>query len=140
MKGAEGMTLRSDRQYSSEKAFWLANCNASLGVALKHLTNQSTSITDGALDHSAICPYKIELKTIEQIYLKILLANLVKLDIPVFGSHDRSLKIWDRETGKCIHTIVGHRAAVTSVKLTDDKVISGSDDGEIRICWFTSNK
>ncbi|KAI8443328.1 WD40-repeat-containing domain protein, partial [Phakopsora pachyrhizi] len=25
------------------------------------------------------------------------------------GSHNRSLKIWDGVTGKCIHTLVGHR-------------------------------
>ncbi|KAA1136042.1 hypothetical protein PGTUg99_024342 [Puccinia graminis f. sp. tritici] len=57
----------------------------------------------------------------------------------VSASHDRSLKIWDRLTGKCVHTFVGHRGAVSSVKLTDDKIISGGDDGEIRIWWFGKN-
>jgi len=57
----------------------------------------------------------------------------------VSASHDRSLKIWDRLTGKCVHTFVGHRGAVSAVKLTDDTIISGGDDGEIRIWWFGKN-
>ncbi|KAH9469769.1 hypothetical protein Pst134EA_007046 [Puccinia striiformis f. sp. tritici] len=57
----------------------------------------------------------------------------------VSASHDRSLKIWDRSTGKCVHTFVGHRGAVSAVKLTDDKIISGGDDGEVRIWWFGKN-
>ncbi|POW22933.1 hypothetical protein PSHT_00647, partial [Puccinia striiformis] len=36
-----------------------------------------------------------------------------------------------RSTGKCVHTFVGHCGAVSAVKLTDDKIISGGDDGEV---------
>lgn len=47
----------------------------------------------------------------------------------VSGSHDRTVKVWDRTTGKCMHTLVGHRGAVTAVSLADDRMITGSDDG-----------
>lgn len=49
----------------------------------------------------------------------------------VSASHDRTIKIWEREpssgtsTSKCLHTLVGHRGAVISVRMTDDRIISG---------------
>lgn len=54
----------------------------------------------------------------------------------VSGSHDRTIKIWERETGMCQTTLVGHRGAVTCLALADDKIVSGSDDGDIKIWDF----
>jgi len=63
------------------------------------------------------------------------------------ASHDRTIKIWDTDAGKCMvsysfgfceglltavqHTLVGHRGAVLTVKMTDDRLLSGSDDNDI---------
>ena len=47
------------------------------------------------------------------------------------ASHDRTVKVWDRDAGTCVQTLVGHRGAVTSLQLSDDMIVSGS--GEF---WF----
>jgi WD40 repeat protein len=36
------------------------------------------------------------------------------------GSHDRTLKLWDVETGRCLHTFEGHKCPVSSVCLSQD--------------------
>jgi len=38
--------------------------------------------------------------------------------------------VWDRESGNCEQTLVGHRGAVTSLQLSDDMIVSGSGE-----CW-----
>src|SRR5258708_23795461 len=77
----------------------------------------------------------------------------------VSASHDRTIKascmipnsviqtdvfpldqIWYREGELSAHTLVGHRAAVTCLEITDDKIISGSDDGDIRIWSFAPER
>lgn len=75
----------------------------------------------------------------------------------VSGSHDRTIKVcfllclscewarannvlpqvWVREEGRCMATLVGHRGAVTCVALGEDKIVSGSDDGDIRLWSFS---
>lgn len=54
----------------------------------------------------------------------------------VSASHDRTVKVWDRDTAQCQNTLVGHRAAVTCIGLDDDKIVSGSDDGDVRVWSF----
>ena len=44
------------------------------------------------------------------------------------ASHDRTVKVWDRESGNCVQTLVGHRGAVTSLQLSDDMIVSGSGE------------
>ena len=41
---------------------------------------------------------------------------------------DRTVKVWDRESGNCVQTLVGHRGAVTSLQLSDDMIVSGSGE------------
>lgn len=54
----------------------------------------------------------------------------------VSGSHDRTVKIWNRDNGACEKTLVGHRGAVTCLDLSDDMIVSGSDDGEVLVWSF----
>ncbi|KAI6102751.1 WD40 repeat-like protein [Pisolithus croceorrhizus] len=55
----------------------------------------------------------------------------------VSASHDRTVKVWDLEEGKCTATLSGHRGAVTCIALGEDKIVSGSDDGDVRIWNFS---
>lgn len=47
------------------------------------------------------------------------------------------LQIWTLEGGGCNATLVGHRGAVTCLALAEDKIVSGSDDGDVRVWSFS---
>ena len=53
----------------------------------------------------------------------------------ISGSVDRTIKIWDANTGQCLKTLVGHSSDVNSVAYSPDgkRIISGSYDKTIRI-------
>lgn len=66
------------------------------------------------------------------------------------GSDDKTVKIWDLESGACRATLAGHTDDVMSVAITPDgtRVLSGSQDHTIRVwdasegkslaCWVAS--
>ncbi len=51
------------------------------------------------------------------------------------GSFDKTIKLWNLETGKEIHTLTGHDYAVKSVSFSPDgkTLASGSDDNKIKV-------
>lgn len=51
------------------------------------------------------------------------------------ASHDRTIRIWDAETGKELKTLEGHHSAVRSVAFSPDdkRIASASYDGTLRI-------
>ena len=53
----------------------------------------------------------------------------------ISGSFDRTIKIWDANTGECLKTLEGHSIYVYSVAYSPDgtKIISGSRDKTIKI-------
>jgi F-box/WD-40 domain protein MET30 len=53
------------------------------------------------------------------------------------ASHDRTVKVWDRESGNCVQTLVGHRGAVTSLQLSDDMIVSGSGKSNFTLFYFS---
>ncbi len=58
------------------------------------------------------------------------------------GSSDRTIKIWNRSTGKLIRTLTGHSDTVNSVAFSPDgqSLASGSDDNYINIWNMSSGK
>ena len=61
-------------------------------------------------------------------------------DIAVSGSADRTLRVWDLNTGQLLKTLEGHTSRVNAVAITHDgrRAISASADGTIRI-WNLRN-
>ncbi|MEE1097710.1 MAG: hypothetical protein U0K83_05205, partial [Bacteroidales bacterium] len=53
----------------------------------------------------------------------------------ISGSGDKTIKIWDANTGQCLQTLEGHKYSVNSVAFSHDgtKIISGSVDKTIKI-------
>lgn len=51
------------------------------------------------------------------------------------GSDDRTVKIWDLETGQCRATLEGHTSDVRSVAITPDgkRILSGSNNASVRV-------
>ncbi|KAG7221916.1 hypothetical protein INR49_016942 [Caranx melampygus] len=54
-------------------------------------------------------------------------------NIIISGSTDRTLKVWNAETGECIHTLYGHTSTVRCMHLHEKRVVSGSRDATLRV-------
>ncbi|KAL1893846.1 hypothetical protein Cpir12675_003913 [Ceratocystis pirilliformis] len=55
-------------------------------------------------------------------------------DILVSGGCDRDIRVWNLETGACIHTLRGHTSTVRCLKMSDaNTAISGSRDTTLRV-------
>jgi WD40 repeat protein len=46
----------------------------------------------------------------------------------VSGSHDRTVRIWDSETGRCLKTLFGHTQSISVVAFSPDGVLIASGD------------
>lgn len=56
------------------------------------------------------------------------------------GSYDKTIKIWDLETGKEVRTLTGHTGGVRCLQFDDSKLISGSMDGTMKLWnWRTGD-
>jgi WD40 repeat protein len=53
----------------------------------------------------------------------------------VSGSWDRTVRVWDLETGGCLRTLAGHTDRVYSVSISSDgtRAVSGSNDHTVRV-------
>ena len=53
----------------------------------------------------------------------------------VSGSEDRTVAVWDLQTGARLHELTGHHSGVTSVALSGDgrHIVSGSDDWTVAV-------
>jgi len=56
----------------------------------------------------------------------------------VSGGEDRMVKVWDARTGKCERTFTGHTAPVTCIGLSDSRMVTGSEDFQVRVYSFKS--
>jgi WD40 repeat protein len=53
----------------------------------------------------------------------------------VSGADDRTVAVWDLESGTLIHRLTGHEAVVRSVAVRPDnrRIVSGSDDHTVAV-------
>ena len=51
------------------------------------------------------------------------------------GSVDKTLRLWDLETGECLHTLTGHTSSIKNVAVMDSdrRALSGDLDGAIKL-------
>lgn len=58
----------------------------------------------------------------------------------VTGANDSMTKIWEPRSGKCERSFTGHAGPVTCVGLSDSRMASGSEDGEVRLYSFEGER
>ncbi len=51
----------------------------------------------------------------------------------VSGSRDATLRVWDVESGQCLHVLMGHVAAVRCVQYDGQRVVSGAYDYMVKV-------
>lgn len=63
-----------------------------------------------------------------------------KGSIVVSGGCDRDVRVWDLETGECLHTLEGHTSTIRCIKVLDGRpiAVSGSRDGTVKV-WDIEN-
>lgn len=106
----------------------------------KHLVGHTDSVYCLRFDHQ---PFKLPLnveKSLQEEYLKgplydpatsLGLGSYGKI---ITGSRDRTIRIWDGDSGMCLHTLEGHDASVLGVEYDDRHLFSVSSDSTV-IVW-----
>ena len=61
------------------------------------------------------------------------IASHIYLNRVVSGSRDATLRVWDIDSGQCLHILIGHVAAVRCVQYDGHRVISGGYDYMVKI-------
>ena len=58
----------------------------------------------------------------------------------ISASADKTIKIWDRKSGKVLNTFMGHNGSVNSLAFSSNErmIVSGSNDKTIKI-WNKEN-
>ncbi|KAI9270056.1 WD40-repeat-containing domain protein [Helicostylum pulchrum] len=107
------------------------------------LQYDATSIISGSSD-SNIMITSIDsgfvIRTLRGHQDSVLSLRLVNDDQIISCSKDRSLRLWNRETGECVRVFLGHRAAVNAVQWKDKRVVSASGDRTICIWDLDTGK
>ncbi|EJW01532.1 hypothetical protein EDEG_00423 [Edhazardia aedis USNM 41457] len=57
----------------------------------------------------------------------------------VSGSTDKTIRIWERSSGACLHVLKGHRSTIRCLKATESHIVSGGRDSFIKVWDFMGN-
>ena len=78
---------------------------------------------------------KEEILLFKKFLLKVLVSYIIAVSYlfvvyfsVVSGSRDATLRMWDINTGECLHVLMGHVAAVRCVQYDGRLVVSGAYD------------
>ena len=58
----------------------------------------------------------------------------------VSGSLDTSIRVWDVETGNCLHTLIGHQSLTSGMELKDNILVSGNADSTVKVWDITTGQ
>ena len=54
------------------------------------------------------------------------------------GSTDRTLRVWNADSGECTFVLQGHTSTVRCLAMHENNIVSGSRDGTLRV-WDVTN-
>ena len=49
------------------------------------------------------------------------------------GSLDTTIRIWNVDTGECMHTLLGHHSLTSGMQLLGDLLVSGNADSTVKV-------
>ena len=58
----------------------------------------------------------------------------------VSGSLDTSIRVWDVESGNCLHTLIGHQSLTSGLELKDNILVSGNADSTVKVWDITTGQ
>jgi len=108
-------------------------------AAAERMLNESTSqvrMLLASAQRAAYNPHPACLRTLEGHTSNVLSVSVTPdARRAVSGSNDKTLRVWDVETGECLRTLEGHTDWVNSVSVTPDarRAVSGSNDKTLRV-------
>lgn len=56
------------------------------------------------------------------------------------GSLDTSIRVWDVESGNCLHTLIGHQSLTSGLELKDNILVSGNADSTVKVWDITTGQ
>jgi len=74
----------------------------------------------------------------EQVLSLDAIKNTIVTSIGKPALANPSIKVWDLNSHSCIKTLLGHTAAIYSVKLSNNTIVSGSFDKTVRVWDLTT--
>lgn len=77
-----------------------------------------------------------------QMICGALLFTFVKFDgvHVVSGSLDTSIRVWDVESGNCLHTLIGHQSLTSGLELKNNILVSGNADSTVKVWDITTGQ
>lgn len=136
----KGNSLHELKQYEEaiecyDKALEIDPQNADALNKRKVILDQVVKVEAQSLSKKKIREIKL-IRTLEghseAIFMIAITTDNTKI---VSGSDDKTIKVWDIDTGELLQTLEGHSARVMSLAVTPDntKIVSGSADNTIKV-------
>lgn len=113
----------------------IENCGHGGVLSLLHIHDNDMLISAGIDDTIRIWDMK-QLECISTLYGHENRVRQVKLlgnDRIISVSDDHTIKVWDMRTGSCISTLKGHESPISTIAISENEVITGSEDKTIKI-------
>lgn len=110
--------------------------NGIFGLNLWRHSGGNVSISTGIYNERNLCTEK---NNFELFFRLIRIFSLFLFNSVVSGSRDMTLRVWNIDTGACLHVLMGHTAAVRCVQYDGRLVVSGAYDFTVKV-WDPQNE
>jgi WD40 repeat protein len=94
-------------------------------------------MNNGRVSRLALVSQNVKLSFPE---VNIVCALLVTKHYISVASDDLAIRVYDRATGNLLHILTGHRQRVSVLAGTEDTLVSGGEDGQVRVWSFASGR
>lgn len=141
IQGAIRMSAHIITKYSEQLApHLLGRLLGGETANLKHLLDQCRKESRFRPQFPCLQPPGSLLRTIE-VGSPVNALAVVEGRCVVSGSDDRTLRVWDLDTGTTLRSLEGHNASVSAVVTLDGRrAVSGSEDGTLRVWDLEAGK